>query len=92
MFPSGFVWQIFLLHVAKPNVYPIADENVFRAFSLHTGAGVKEEWETYVAYSKYFTQIAEKLGVPCTVENLSQLKRIDNALLIFGQFLRAYYP
>jgi hypothetical protein len=92
VFPTGFIWQVFLLHVAKPNVYPIADENVFRVFSLHTGVEAKQDWDTYIAYSKYFGQIAEKLGVPRTVENLSQLKRIDNALVVFGQFLRAYYP
>lgn len=91
VFPTGFIWQVFLLHVAKPDVYPIADENVFRVFSVHSGVQVKEDWDTYVAYCNYFGRIAEKLGVPRTVENLPQLKRIDNALVVFGQFLRAYY-
>ena len=33
IFPSGLVWQIFLFHIARPFEYPIADQNVFRAFS-----------------------------------------------------------
>jgi hypothetical protein len=91
VFPNGIVWQVFLLHVAKPHIYPIADENVFRVCSLHTGLGVTQDWETYAAYCKYFEQIADKLIVQRTIENIVQLKRIDNALVVFGQFLRSYY-
>jgi hypothetical protein len=50
IFPSGVVWGAFLLHIAKPHVYPIADQNVFRAWSLHTGLKDEQSWETYAAY------------------------------------------
>src|ERR1039458_5401199 len=46
IFPNGVVWGAFLLHISKPHVFPIADQNVFRACSLHTGLGDEESWET----------------------------------------------
>ena len=92
IFPNGVVWGAFLLHIAKPHVYPIADQNVFRAWSLHTGLEDKQSWESYAAYRDYFTKIARNLGITETIGNLRELKRIDNALFVFGQFLKAYYP
>lgn len=44
IFPNGLVWPIFLFHIARPFKYPIADKNVFRAFSTQrpqkTGMGI----------------------------------------------------
>jgi hypothetical protein len=92
VFPNGIVFQVFLLHIAKPHSYPIADQHVFRAFSLHTGQKTRENWETYVAYRDYFGQIAQAIKVAQErgIENVRRLKRIDNALMVFGQFLNTY--
>jgi len=90
IFPNGMIWQIFLLHIAKPDVYPIADQHVFRAFSLDTPTAVAINWETYDAYKGYFGRIAQAVNVAQTPDNIRQLKRIDNALMVFGQFLKAY--
>ena len=92
IFPNGVVWGAFLLHIAKPHVYPIADQNVFRAWSVHTRLEDNGSWETYAAYRDYFTEIARALGITETIGNLRGLKRIDNALFVFGQFLKAYHP
>jgi hypothetical protein len=59
--------------------------------SLHTGLKINETLECYRAYREYFGQIVDKLAIPRTTDNIRQLKRIDNALVAFGQFLRAYY-
>lgn len=91
VFDSGMVWRAFLVHIAKPHIYPIADQNVFRAWSLHTQSRDEQTWETYDAYRRYFNGIAETLRVARTIENLRRLKQIDNALFAFGQFLKAYY-
>jgi hypothetical protein len=90
---GGIVWKAYLLHIAKPHIYPIADQNVFRACSLHTGLKDEQTWETYASYCNYFRQITEALGVErtMTIDNVRKLKRIDDALLVFGQFLNAYY-
>jgi len=91
IFQDGIVWKAFLLHIAKPHMYPIADVNVFTVWSLHTGMKDKGTWETYEDYCGYFKQIASAMGVAQTVQNIAQLKRIDNALVAFGRFLIAYY-
>lgn len=92
IFPNGVVWGAFLLHIAKPHVYPIGDQNVFRAWSLHTGSEDMQNWATYAAYRDYFMKVATALGIKATIGNVRELKRIDNALFVFGQFLRAYHP
>ncbi|HKN71725.1 MAG TPA: hypothetical protein VJX30_11875 [Terriglobales bacterium] len=94
VFPTGGVWKFLLLHIAKPHIYPIADVNVFRVCTLHTGLDAEEpyKWAAYEAYRHYFGQIAEAIGVAPTVEKIRELKRIDNALVKFGQFLGAYSP
>jgi hypothetical protein len=91
IFPNGPIWQVFLLHIARPHTYPIADKNVFRTCSLHTGTEIKESWAGYRSYRDYFDKIASAMGISQTIANLSQLKQIDNALMVFGQFLRSYY-
>ena len=35
VFPTGIVFQVFLLHIARPHVYPIADQHVFRTYGVH---------------------------------------------------------
>jgi hypothetical protein len=94
IFPQGPVWRVFLLHIAKPHSYPIADKHVLRAFSLHTQQKVKQNWNwgTYLAYrNNYFGQIAQALSVAQKIENIRELKRIDDALLAFGRFVGLYY-
>lgn len=91
VFTDGIVWKAFLLHIAKPHLYPIADQHVLRVWSLHTGLKDDQTWTTYALYCDYFGQIAQAMGVDRTIENIRQLKRIDDALLCFGQFLGAYH-
>jgi hypothetical protein len=91
VFPQGLVYGVFLLHIARPHSHPIADQHVFRACCLHTGIHDEQSWRTYDAYREYFSRIAQAIGVVQTRENIPQLKDIDNALMVFGQFLKAYY-
>jgi hypothetical protein len=46
VFADGVVWKAFLQHIAQPHVYPIADQNVFRVWSLHTGTKDEQTWAT----------------------------------------------
>ena len=85
------VWRAFLLHIAKPHIYPIADQNVFRSYCLHTGNPEPQTWQDYTDYSNYFGQIADTVKVARTPDNVRELKKIDNALYVFGQFVVAYY-
>ena len=99
IFPTGFVWQIFLFHIARPFEYPIADQNVFRAFSIQKRTKEPVDWGGYKDYIDYFFQIAKSsgisLGKPKGYESdikeiVKKLKNVDNALFAFGQFLRSY--
>jgi len=99
IFPSGFVWQIFLFHIARPFEFPIADQNVFRAFSTQKHTMAPEDWGGYKDYIDYFFQIAKSSGISAEKpkghesglkEIVKKLKNVDNALFAFDQFLRSY--
>lgn len=99
IFPNGFVWQIFLFHIAQPFKYPIADQNVFRAFSTQKATKIPEEWDGYKQYIDYFFQISISSGIIAEKpkgdesdikEIVKKLKKVDDALFAFGQFLNSY--
>jgi len=99
IFPGGFVWQIFLFHIARPFEFPIADRNVFQSFSIHKNTKVPKNWEEYEDYIDYFFQIAISAGLivnrpngnePDLKEIVKRLKYVDNSLFVFGQFLKLY--
>jgi hypothetical protein len=92
IFPKGNVWQFYLLHIAQPHIYPIADVNVFAACALHTRLTLSKpySWQDYQGYKVYFGKIAQELGIPFATSNIRKLKEIDNALVAFGQFLIKY--
>jgi hypothetical protein len=96
IFPSGFVWRVFLLHIAKPHVYPIGDDNVLRSHCVQTRQRIRRpseyDWEYYESYRQHFNDIAGALGIQRIQQNIDKLKKIDDALLVFGQFLLSYYP
>jgi len=99
IFPKGFVWQIFLFHIARPFEFPIADRNVFHTFSIHKNTMIPKDWEGYKDFMDYFFQIAIFAGIirkkPTgneldLTEIVKELKRVDNALVAFSQFLGSY--
>lgn len=99
IFPNGLIWPVFLFHIARPYEFPIADQNVFRAFSIQTNNKIPEDWEGYKEYKGFFFDVAKSAGIierqPRGNENnipeiVSALKKVDNALFIFGKFLNSY--
>jgi hypothetical protein len=96
IFPQGLVWQLFLFHIARPFEYPIADQNVFRAYALHTGNAVPKDSHGYRNYVIYFRELTDAFLTSTEnvtlqgIDRLRQTKRIDNALIAFGQFLSNY--
>ena len=93
IFPVGFVWPIFLFHIARPHEFPIADRNVFKSYSLHKQAKIPENWTEYEDYTDYFLQIsiaAKIISVKAQgndsslIEIVKELKRVDNALVAPG--------
>jgi len=99
IFPNGFVWQVFLFHIARPFEFPIADRNVFQSFSVQKQTKLPGDWEGYQNYVDYFFQIAIAANIisekpkgdePNLKDIVRELKKVDNALFIFGQFLNSY--
>jgi len=96
IFPEGFVWRIFLFHIALPYKYPIADRYVFRTFSTLTKQKEPKDCDGYKEYKKFFFDIAKFAEINQENKNdtsdiVSRLKKVDNALLTFGQFLDKYH-
>ncbi len=92
IYPEGFVWNAFLLHIAQPHVCPIIDQNVLRSWSAHTHGVNNQNWGTYRAYCDYFAKVADAHGTARTPGNICKLKEIDNALFEFGRFLERNLP
>lgn len=100
IFPNGIIWQIFLFHIARPFEYPMADQNVFRAFSTQKQMECPpEDWDGYKHYIDYFFQIAisariiagKPIGNEIDIkETVCRLKKVDDALFAFGKFLSSY--
>jgi hypothetical protein len=99
IFPNGIVWQVFLFHMARPFEYPIADRNVFRAYAVQRRTEIPEDWATYKNYVDYFFDISiharlidrRPTGNEGDIrEIVSCLKKVDDALFVFGQFLNTY--
>jgi len=100
IFQHGHVWRIFLFHICKPSEYPIIDRYVKLAFCCHTGHNFQDDWtlenawDRYQQYIQYFKNIyTSALGnhvLDNDIEHVQVLKRVDNALMAFGQFLSKY--
>jgi hypothetical protein len=99
IFPNGFVWKVFLFHIARPFEFPIADRNVFQSFSIQKKTIIPTDWKGYKNYVDYFFQVAIAANIifekprgneSNLKEIVKELKKVDNAIFIFGQFLNSY--
>lgn len=96
IFPNGMIWQLFLFHIARPSEWPIADQHVFRSYSVLFNSPVPDSVAGYRSYATVFRQLAEKFRESMVIRDNSALdavktnKRLDNALFAFGQFLGRY--
>ncbi|WP_435415088.1 hypothetical protein [Polaribacter aestuariivivens] len=81
------VWKIFLLHIIKPDKYPIYDQHIHRAFLFI----LNEDWSNISNTSisnKAKEQFYFERYVPfIEAQNIKDLKKLDEAFFAFGQFL-----
>jgi hypothetical protein len=89
IFKTGYIWNIFLLHILKPDICPIADRYVYEAWKKinSSNSNLKNNWQSYVIYMKFFNGIAVTTGR----SNRKQRKEIDEALWGFGKYLSSPY-
>jgi hypothetical protein len=92
LFPEGDkIWPIFLVHIARPLEYPIADQHVYRAFRKHMNVQLSDPWVFYEEYRKYFENLfAEYSRTAPKQSELLLRKNLDDALFAFGKFLDTY--
>jgi hypothetical protein len=96
IFPNGIIWQLFLFHLARPADWPIADQNVFRSYSVMFNTTVPDSFGAFGSYSKTFQRLAAGLRRHSGIDDNDQKlvirtnKRLDNALFAFGRFLATY--
>jgi hypothetical protein len=91
------VWKIFLLHITKPDYYPIFDQHTYRAYhylKYDTIEEITKVEKTILEFylNEYIPFIHEKLYIIRTNEERFQmLRKIDKALFTFGKFLKSDY-
>ncbi len=96
LFPSGIIWQLFLFHIARPAEWPIADQHVFRAYSRLFSQQQPTSIDSFSSYKESFATLAGKLFEQASIDSTDPLavvqarKRLDNALVAYGQFLKKY--
>ena len=79
------VWKIFLLHIIKPQEYPIYDQHVHRTYNfIHqlpykTNSVSNQDKENF--YFKIYSTFI--LGL-----NQINLKKLDEAFFLFGKFIK----
>lgn len=81
------VWKIFLLHIIKPNKFPIYDQHIHRThnyihkldYSNVSASAVTDKEKELFYFSTYLKFIN-------TLQN-QDLKRLDEAFFAFGQFI-----
>lgn len=82
IFRTGVVYPVFLIHICKPDKYPIFDQHVFRAFIFLTTKEIinkPEDAQDYLRYRDFVFKIHKKHKIG--------FRNIDKALMVFGQFL-----
>ena len=88
IFPHGLIYTVFLFHIARPAEFPIADQNVFRSYAKISGNQIQTDWKGYNAYRTFFFKLCEAAHI--NNKSVKEMKRMDNALFVFGQFLNKY--
>lgn len=81
------VWKIFLLHLLKPNIYPIYDQHIHRTFLfIHSEDWTNISNDTISNINKekfYFERYLPFIQTSTVCE----IKKMDEAFFAFGQFL-----
>ncbi|WP_284035657.1 hypothetical protein [Neobacillus sp. 114] len=90
------VWQIFLLHIIKPDYYPKFDQHTYRAYQYIKSGKIKEIAELKNINNFYFDTylpfIHEKLNdIKSQTERINRISKMDRALFAFGKFLKSGY-
>ena len=85
----GFVYAAFVLHCMKPDVFPLVDQHVLRAFSNITSSNgnsyfeLEANWENYYKYNEFMKDCKKQISI--------DYWRFDRALWAYGKWLKMNY-
>lgn len=82
----SFVWKIFLLHIIRPQEYPIYDQHINRAYNYIHAKGYRNISNTISDRKKSDFYFNEFLPFVNSIER-TNMRKIDRALFSFGQFI-----
>jgi len=80
------VWRIFLLHIIKPNRFPIYDQHINRAYNYIHGIDYSNISSTMSNKQKEEFYFGTYLNFISSLDNFN-LKKLDEAFFTFGQFI-----
>lgn len=102
---TGFVYQAFAIHIARPTDYPIVDQHVLRAYicmsgnpprvvltppETHTDCTSFDEFSRrYEPYRRFWFDVMAQLGLSQNI--LVDNRKLDRAIQAFGKQLREDY-
>jgi len=87
-FGGGMIWRIFLLHIWRPDRYPIFDQHVYRAMRYIQTGKIEKIPASYGAISSIY--LKEYLAFYMSFPESSG-RRVDKALWSFGKFLKSQF-
>ena len=84
------VWKIFLLHIVKPDEYPIYDQHIHRTYLFITNQDWRNITNASISNKKkelfYFDEYYKFING----NKIKDLRIMDKACFAFGQFLKKY--
>jgi hypothetical protein len=85
---TGLIWKIFLMHITRPEDFPMFDQHVYRAYCFLENGEITEtsftesDFGLYHQYRSFVIDLSEKEKI--------DLRTIDKALFAFGRFIKEY--
>jgi hypothetical protein len=85
---TGLIWRIFLMHVARPDVFPLFDQHVYRTYFFLKNGEItdktltEDDMKLYQEYYSYVTKLGDETSLG--------LRTIDKAFFAFGKFLKEH--
>lgn len=82
----GLIWSVFVLHCVRPEVFPLYDQHVYRAYRWLATDGIEcpnsapASWPEYKAYADWFKGVV--------VEHPMSYWIVDRGLWTFGKSLK----
>lgn len=82
----GFIWTLFVMHCVYPDIYPLYDQHVYRAYIYVTTNGkelpriASNQWSDYLHFRNFFNEEKTLTGLESII--------LDRGLWTYGKSLK----